>query len=84
MKPEEIDYHCYHRILSAFTDNLYDIYYEYKSAKELWDALEQEYDLDDVEIEWFTSFFFDKLMMVNNTPINEWIHEFQDYICHLQ
>src|SRR5207253_1337203 len=36
LKPEEIDYHCLHRILSALSDNLYDIYFEYKSAKELW------------------------------------------------
>ena len=34
-KPEEIDYHCPHRILSALSDSLYDIYYEYKSVKEL-------------------------------------------------
>ena len=26
LKPEEIDYHCLHRILSALSDNLYGIY----------------------------------------------------------
>ena len=30
LKPEEIDYHCLHRILNALSDSLYDIYYEYK------------------------------------------------------
>jgi len=49
-KPEEIHYHCLHRILSALSDILYDIYYEYKSAKELWRAHEEEYGLDDNEI----------------------------------
>ena len=35
LKSEKIDCHCLHRILSALSDSLYDIYYEYKSAKEL-------------------------------------------------
>ena len=80
LKPEEIDYHCLHRILSALADNLYDIHYEYKSAKEVWEALEDEYDLNDAGIERFTSSSFNKFMMVDNKPINEQLHEFQDYI----
>ena len=47
LKPEKIDYHCCHKILSTLADNLYDIYYEYKSVKELRDAIEEECDLDD-------------------------------------
>ena len=31
--PEEIDYHYIHRILGAFSDRLYDIYYTTNSAK---------------------------------------------------
>jgi len=84
LKPEEIDYHCCHRILSALADNLYDIYYEFKSAKELWDALEAEYGLDDAGILRFTSHSFNKFMMIDSKPINEQIHEFQDFIRHLQ
>ena len=42
LKPEKIDYHYFHRILSALSYSLYDIYYEYKSAKKLWKALEDE------------------------------------------
>ena len=38
-------------MLSVHADNQYDIYYEYKSVKELWEALEEEYGLDDVGIE---------------------------------
>jgi len=34
LKPEEIDFHSLHEILSALSDNRY-IYYEHKSAKEL-------------------------------------------------
>ena len=35
LKLEKIDYHCLDRILSALSNSLYDIYYEYKSAKKL-------------------------------------------------
>ena len=84
MKLEEIDYHCCCMIFSALADNLYDIYYEFKSDKELWEALEAEYGLDDAGIEQFTSSSFNKFMMFDSKPINEQIHEFQDYIRHLQ
>ena len=76
LKPDEINYHCLHKILSALSDSLYDIYYEYKSAKELWTALEDEYDLDndDAGIERFTSSSFNKFMMIDWFTIN--YHEF--------
>ena len=32
------------------SDSLYDIYYEYKSAKELWTVLEDEYGINDAGI----------------------------------
>ena len=70
MKPEEIDYRCCHRILSALMDNLYNIHYKHKSAKEQLDALEEEYDLDDTRIERFTS-SLNKFTMVDSKPINE-------------
>src|SRR5436190_1292106 len=74
LKPEEIDYHCPYRILSTLSDNLYDTYYEYKSAKELWTALIDEYGLDDAGIERFTSSSFNKFMMTDFKPINEQLH----------
>ena len=62
------------------SDSLYDIYYEYKSAKELWTALEDEYDLNDAGIERFTSSSFNKFMRADSKLINDQLHEFQDYI----
>ena len=59
-------------------------YYEYNSAKELWIALEEEYGLDDAGIERFTSSSFNKFMMFDNKPIDDQLHEFQDFIRHLQ
>jgi len=54
------------------------------SAKELWTALEEEYGLDDAGIERFTSSSFNKFMMFDNKPIDDQLHEFQDFIRHLQ
>ena len=59
-------------------------YYKYKSANEVWTALEDEYGLDDARIERFTSSSFNKFMMTDSKPINDQLHEFQDYIWHLQ
>src|SRR3954471_6999670 len=84
LKPEEIDYHCLYRIPSALSDNLYDIHFEYKSAKELWTALTDEYGLDEARIERFTSSSFNKFMMTDSKPLNEQLHELQDFIRHLQ
>ena len=76
LKPEEIDYHCLHRILSALSDSLYDIYYEDKSAKELRTTLENEYGLDDVGIKRFTWSSFNKFMMSDSKLINDQLYEF--------
>jgi len=62
----------------------HEIYYEYKSTKELWTALEKEYGLNDAGIERFTYFSFSKFMMSNKKPINNQLYEFQDFIWHLQ
>ncbi|XP_020272327.1 uncharacterized protein LOC109847511 [Asparagus officinalis] len=81
---KEINFHCYYRILSALSDKLYDIYYEYKDAKDLWVSLESEYCLDDAGIVRFSSSSFNKFVMVDSKPINDQLHEFQDYIRYLQ
>ena len=82
--PRRFGYHCLHRILSALSDSLCGIYYEYKSVKELWITLEKEYGLDDTGIKRFTSSSFNKFMMSDNKPVNDQLHEFQDFIRHLQ
>ena len=66
------------------SQTIYDIYFEYKSAKELWTALTDEYGLDDAGIERFTSSSFNKFMITDTKPINEQLHEFQNFILHLQ
>ena len=40
--PQEIEYHCLHRILGTLSDRLYDIYYSINSPKVFWDTLEKK------------------------------------------
>ena len=78
--PQEIDFHCRHRILSALSDNLYDVYLPTKTAKDLWDALEVEYGMDDAGLDRFTISKFRKYITVDFKPISIQIHEFQDFL----
>ena len=65
-------------------NTLNDITYEYKSANKLWDALEEEYDIDDVWIEQSTSSSLNKFLIVDSKPIIDQIHEFENYIHYFQ
>ena len=81
--PED-DYLCKGRILSALSDSLYDVYLSAKSTKELWDNLEFEYGLDDAGVEWFNIASFLRYIMVDDKPINDQLHQFQEYLRKLQ
>ena len=61
--PQEIEYHCLHRILKALPDRLYDIYYVITSAKTLRDTLEKKHGLDDIGIKYFKASDFNKFKM---------------------
>ncbi|KAK3037902.1 hypothetical protein RJ639_031793 [Escallonia herrerae] len=78
--PEQIEFHCLNRILSALSDRLYDVYHATKSAKELWNLLQGEYDIDDAGIERFNASTFNKFVMVEGKAISDQIHEFQDHL----
>ena len=81
MTKEQIEYHCYHRILSTLSDHLYDVYLvTTKTAKELWNVLEAEYGLDDAGINRFTASTFNNYKMVDGKPIGEQIHEFKELL----
>ncbi|KAK3009590.1 hypothetical protein RJ639_014726 [Escallonia herrerae] len=78
--PEQIEFHCHNRILSALSDRLYDVYHATKSAKELWNLLQGEYGIDDAGIERFNASTFNKFVMVEGKAISDQIHEFQDHL----
>ena len=78
MSPEQIEYHCFNRILSALSDHLYDVYHSAtKIAKELWETLEAKYGIPDVSMFRFTISTFNNYKMVDNKPV---IHEFQELL----
>ncbi|KAI5312170.1 hypothetical protein L3X38_041343 [Prunus dulcis] len=66
MTKEELEFHCHNRILSALSDDLYDVYQDTKNAKTLWDELEAEYGIEDAGIDCFTISNFNNYMMVEN------------------
>ncbi|KAI5351788.1 hypothetical protein L3X38_004679 [Prunus dulcis] len=80
MTKEELEYHCHNRILSALSDDLYDVYQDTKNAKTLWDELEAEYGIEDAGIDRFTISNFNNYMMVENKTVSEQIHEYQDFL----
>ena len=81
--PKE-DYLCKGRILSTLSDSLYDVYLSTKSAKKLWDNLESEYGLDDAGVERGNIASFLRYVMVDDKPINDQLHQFQEYLRKLQ
>ncbi|KAK3027606.1 hypothetical protein RJ639_042282 [Escallonia herrerae] len=62
--PDQIEYHCLNRILSALSEHLYDVYCTTAKAKDLWNALEAEYGIDDAGIERFNASSFYKFVMI--------------------
>ena len=40
------DFFCKNYILNALSDDLYDYYSSFKTAKDVWDALQKKYDTD--------------------------------------
>ncbi|XP_058207055.1 uncharacterized protein LOC131320376 [Rhododendron vialii] len=81
MTKEQIEYHCYHRILSVLSDHLYDVYLTTtEKAKELWDLLEAEYGLDDAGVIRFAASSFNNYKMIDGKSIGDQIHEFKELL----
>ncbi|KAL6180044.1 hypothetical protein ACLB2K_046713 [Fragaria x ananassa] len=78
---EDIEYHCYNRILSALSDHLYDVYhFTTSTAKELWDALETEYEIVDAAVDRFTVSNFNSYKMVETKSVGDQIREYQELL----
>ncbi|KAL6212271.1 hypothetical protein ACLB2K_017492 [Fragaria x ananassa] len=81
LSQEDIEYHCYNRILSALSDHLYDVYHSTTSTtKELWDALEAEYGIVDVGVDRFIVSNFNSYKMVETKSVGDQIHEYQELL----
>ncbi|GMP38848.1 hypothetical protein CsSME_00009953 [Camellia sinensis var. sinensis] len=81
LSPEQIEFHCYNRILSVLSDHLYDVYQSTTSTtKELWKTLEAEYGTVDAGIDRFIVSNFNGYKMKDDILVGDQIHEFQELL----
>ncbi|CAM8936830.1 unnamed protein product [Rhodiola kirilowii] len=74
-KWENDDYICRGHILNGMADNLFDVYQNVESAKELWDALEAKYMREDASSKKFLVSNFNSYKMVDSRPVSEQFNE---------
>ncbi|KAH0656240.1 hypothetical protein KY285_031122 [Solanum tuberosum] len=60
------DFLCKNYILNVLHDDLYNVYSNMKTSKDLWDALEKKYKTEDVGLKKFTVAKFLDFKMVDN------------------
>ncbi|XP_062161935.1 uncharacterized protein LOC133868960 [Alnus glutinosa] len=75
MKWEQDDYICKGHICNAMVDSLFDIYHSKTTAKDVWDALEAKYLLEDATSKKFLASKFMNYRMVDARPIVEQFNE---------
>ncbi|XP_070003179.1 uncharacterized protein [Nicotiana sylvestris] len=64
-------------ILSGLEDDLYNVYSNVKTSKELWGALENKYKIEDVGLKKFVAAKFLDYKMVDNKPVINQVQELQ-------
>nr|KAJ0217786.1 hypothetical protein LSAT_V11C300105360 [Lactuca sativa] len=74
-KWENDDYICRGHILNGICDSLFDIYQNFKSAKELWDSLESKYMDEDASSKKFLVSNFMGYKMIDSRPVMEQYRE---------
>ncbi|XP_070046393.1 uncharacterized protein LOC142169572 [Nicotiana tabacum] len=67
-------------LLNHMTNPLFDLFINYKSAKVIWDSLEKKYGADDAEKKKYVVRKWIKFQMVDNKPIMEQVHEYENLI----
>ena len=81
-KWETDDYLCRGHILNALADNLFDLYQNVGTAKNLWETLETKYLTEDVTSKKFLIGQFLSFKMHDNRPVLEQFHDIQRIINH--
>ena len=62
-----------HAILSTFTNELFDVYYQYKVAKEMWNAMHKKYILEGVGTQKYVIKNFRNFQMTENRDVSSQI-----------
>jgi len=68
---ENDDYICRGHILNGMSDSLFDVYQNVEFAKELWDALESKYIVEDASSKKFLVSDFNNYKISDSRPIME-------------
>ncbi|PHT31612.1 putative acyl-activating enzyme 5, peroxisomal [Capsicum baccatum] len=72
------DFHYKNYILSGLQDDLYNVYSETKTAKELWGALERKYKMEDARTKKFFIVKFMEYKMIDNKSVVSQVQELFD------
>ena len=59
-----------HAILSTLTNELFDVYCQYKTAKEIWDVLTKKYIVEDVGTQKYVIGNFRKFQMTEDKDVS--------------
>ncbi|CAM8882814.1 unnamed protein product [Rhodiola kirilowii] len=76
-KWENNDYIARGHILNGLSDDLFDIYQNVESAKELWNSFESKYMTEDASSVKFLVSNFNNYKIVDSLPVMEQFHEIQ-------
>ncbi|ESR65262.1 hypothetical protein CICLE_v10010596mg [Citrus x clementina] len=71
-------------ILSALSSNLYDIYYTYKNAYEIWNLKSKKYIIEEVGSQQYFIGDFLHFKMVDNKPVTDQIHDYHQLVDNLK
>ena len=65
-----------HVILSTFSNELFDIYCQFKVAKEIWDAINKKYILEDARTQKYAIGNFRNFQMTEDRDVSSQIHDY--------
>ena len=80
---EKDNHICRGHILHYLSNSLFDIYYFYKSAKEIWETLRKKYSIKDAGTKKYVVGRFLDYKMSDDKPIMEQVHEYQNIILEI-
>ena len=72
-----------HVILSTLANELFDVYYQYKTAKDIWDAMTKKYIFEDVGTQKYAIGNFRKFQMIDDKDVSSQIHVYHMLINNL-
>ena len=63
---------------------MFDIYVHFKSAKDVWEALQKKYGGDDVRMQKFVTSRWLEFTIIDDKPVLEQVHEYEAMVSYIQ